>query len=398
MVTSTLAKGVGASVIFGAAIVGSFRFLPWASPALVYSVIASATTTVVTALSSPVTDLNLPPPVTHVAVPRHVRALYMTSWIAGSKNLRANIVQLLDETEANAIVIDVKDYTGRISFPVTDPLLVKTGSFENRIPDLRDFIRTLHEKNVYVIARISAFQDRYLSDARPDLAVRRASDDGVWRDHKGISWLDVGATEVWDYLIAIGQEAYANGFDELNFDYIRFPSDGNMKDISYRFYDAKHTTKPEQMRQFFEYLHGGLASTTGAVLSADLFGMTTSNTDDLGIGQVLENAIPYFDYIAPMVYPSHYPAGFNGYKSPAAVPYDIIKYAMGKGRERLIAASSTPDKLRPWLQDFNLGAVYTADMVRQQKTALYELGLDSWMMWSPSNRYTKDALDREENQ
>ena len=224
---------------------------------------------------------------------------------------------------------------------------------------------------------------------RPDLAVRRASDGGVWADYKGISWIDPGAKEYWNYLVKIGKESYNDGFDELNFDYIRFPSDGNMKDIKYPFTGT--TTKAVMMKNFFSFLNDQLKP-TGATLSADLFGMTTTNTDDLNIGQVLENALPYFDYIAPMVYPSHYPSGFLNYKNPASLPYEVVKYSLDKAVARTILASTTPYKIRPWLQDFDLGATYTASMVRKQIQATYDAGLDSWMLWDAANTYTPGAV------
>ncbi len=329
--------------------------------------------------------------VTHLPVPQDVKAIYMTSWVAGRKDLRLALVKLVDDTELNSIVIDVKDYTGRISFEVDDPKIKEFGSPEKRISDIKEFIDELHKKNIYVIARISAFQDVYMSDKRPDLAVLRESDGAVWKDRKGISWLDAGSKEVWEYLASVGDIAYGVGFDELNFDYIRFPSDGNMNDISYRFYKQDVFSKGEQLRQFFAFLASYFAG-KGPVLSADLFGMTTSNYDDLGIGQVLENALPYFDYVAPMVYPSHYPPNFMGFARPEEKPYEVVKYALDRARDRTLAASNTPSKIRPWLQDFDLGAIYTPELVRAQINATYDAGLDSWMLWSASNHYTKEAL------
>jgi hypothetical protein len=328
--------------------------------------------------------------VTHVKTPEAVKAVYISSWVAGTKSFRDKIIKMIDETELNAIVIDVKDSTGWISFSMEDPILDKMGSFEKRIADTEELLDLLHSKNIYVIARISAFQDPALVKKRPDLAVLKASTGAPWADRKGMTWVDPGSREAWDYLIAIGKEAHKIGFDELNYDYIRFPSDGNMSDIKYRHYDGT-VTKAEKIREFFEYLHNGLAP-IGVPLSADLFGMTTTNKDDLNIGQILENALPYFDYIAPMVYPSHYPTGFHNYKNPAAVPYEIIKIAMGGAVERAIAASTSPNKMRPWLQDFDMGATYTPEMVRAQIQATYDVGLNSWMLWDPSNKYTPSAL------
>ena len=335
---------------------------------------------------------------THLPTPEPLKAIYMTSWIAGTPSLREpRIMDLLRETELNAVVIDIKDDTGKISFNVSDPFLQKFNSSENRIPGIKELIARLHEEGVYVIGRISVFQDPYLTGLRPDLAVKRASDKSVvWTDRKGISWMDASSREVWEYVVAIGKEAYSIGFDELNFDYIRFPSDGDMRDIYYPLSEERVLADPDLgkakiLREFFSYLHEEFRD-TGAVISADLFGMTTTNSDDLNIGQILEYAAPYFDYIAPMVYPSHYPKGFNGYEDVNKYPYEIVKYSMDKGVEKLIAASSSPSKLRPWLQDNNYPVTYTAEMVRAQIQATYDAGLTSWMLWDAANTYTREAL------
>lgn len=330
--------------------------------------------------------------IVHVKTPDHVRGIYMTSWVASTKNLRENLVKIIDSTEINSVVIDIKDYTGKISFFASSTELQKIGSMENRIKDIKEFMEELHDKNIYVIGRIAVFQDPYMVKIRPDLAVKRSDGETPWRDYKGMPWLDQCSKEVWDYTIEIARESERLGFDELNFDYIRFPSDGNMRDIKYSFCDSK-SPKEFLLEQFFDYLKNNLED-LDIPLSADLFGMVTTNTDDLNIGQVLEKAEPYFDYISPMVYPSHYPKGFNGFSNPAAKPYEVIKMSMDVAAKRLAAASSTPSKLRPWLQDFNLGAVYDAGMIRKQKQAVYDAGLGSWLMWSPSNKYTVGAFDK----
>ncbi|MEK7575051.1 MAG: putative glycoside hydrolase [Patescibacteria group bacterium] len=350
---------------------------------------------------------------THVPIPSSVRAIYMTSCVAGTPSFRADLVDLIDKTEINSVVIDVKDSTGTLSYVSKNPELKAALSPRCYAPDMQKFVESLHQKGIYVIARIAVFQDPYLVKLRPDLAVKRASDGGIWKDYKGLNFTDPGAKDVWDHTILVSKEAYAMGFDELNFDYVRFPSDGNMKDIAFPWSGKK--PKAEVLREFFAYLHKNLEP-TGAVLSADLFGMTTTNTDDLNIGQVLEYALPYFDYIAPMVYPSHYPRNFLGFQNPADKPYEIIKFSMDAAVKRTIA-TTTPvamigqqpiststkpflykkkaydaNKIRPWLQDFNLGATYTADMVQKQIQATYDSGLDSWMLWNAGNRYTRGAL------
>lgn len=326
--------------------------------------------------------------VTHIDTPDPLKAVYFTSWAAGNGKFRKHLFDLIDNTEINAVVIDVKDYTGRISFPVNDPELVNIGSVENRIPDIKEFIGKLHEKGVYVIGRISSFQDSYLIKVFPESAVK-SKVGGIWQDYKGVKWLDPGSEQVWKYLVAIGRESYAVGFDELNFDYIRFPSDGNMQDIVYPWSHIK--TRREVMTSFYSYLREQFA-TSSIPLSVDLFGLTTSVEGDLGIGQNLTDALAYFDYVAPMVYPSHFGKGFIGIPKPAEKPYEVIKYSMDQAIMRANMASTSPNKIRPWLQAFDLGAVYTPAMVRAQIQATYDAGLTSWMLWNAGSVYKKDAL------
>lgn len=349
---------------------------------------------------------------THVPTPDQVKAVYMTSWAAGHPKFRAHLFDLVDTTEINSVVIDVKDYTGRVSFHMENELVANSGAAENRIPDIRDLIAQLHDRGVYVIARISVFQDSYLVGIHPEWAVKTKSGE-VWKDYKGIKWLDAAARPVWEYTAAIGKEAYEVGFDELNFDYIRFPSDGNLEDIAYTWSEGR--TRYEVMKDFYEYIHDEFSG-TGIPTSADLFGLTTSAEGDLGIGQILEYGLKYFDFVAPMVYPSHYGAGFAGFAKPAQYPYEVIKRAMEDGIVKALAtstrihwlgvaeiASTTPQlyeketydhkKLRPWLQAFDLGATYTPEMVRAQIQATYDVGLDSWMLWNAGSLYDKRALE-----
>ncbi len=335
---------------------------------------------------------------TYVSTPDSVRGIYMTSWVAGTPSLRNNLVKLIEETEVNSIIIDIKDYSGKVVYTITDPKLKAFGSEEVRISDLQDFIEMLHKKNIYVIGRIAVFQDAYFVKHRPDLAVKNKLGTDVWKDRKGISWIDAGAREYWDYIILIAKESRKVGFDEINFDYIRYPSDGNMQDISFPW--SSTTPKAIVLQNFFKYLDDALsldAETAELKTSADLFGMTTTAIDDMGIGQLLENALPYFDYVSPMVYPSHYPTSFNGYKDPEKYPYEIIKYTMQSAVDRAELLSSTTGQtvaeLRPWLQDFGLRSVYGPTEVKAQIRATYDVGLDSWMLWSASNKYTKGALN-----
>ncbi|MEI8339504.1 MAG: putative glycoside hydrolase [bacterium] len=336
--------------------------------------------------------------ITHVKTPDVVKAVYMTSCVASAPSLRAKIENLIDETEINSVVIDIKDYTGQVSFLSDNPLFKDAYSTKCPVKNMKEIVKGLHEKNIYVIGRITVFQDLYAVKTYPELAIKLNSNKNVpWKDRKGLSFIDAGSTAHGDYIAALAEESYNKfGFDELNFDYIRFPSDGNMQDIYFPFSEQVVEADPQfgkaiVVRDFFARLSARLKP-QGIKMSADLFGMTTTNTDDLNIGQVLEYAAPYFDYLAPMVYPSHYPVGFNGWKDPNKVPYEIVKFSMDKAVARLQIASTSIQKLRPWLQDNDYPVPYTPEMVRAQIKATYDSGLTSWMLWDAANTYTRAAL------
>lgn len=334
-------------------------------------------------------------PVTHIQTPEKVKAIYMSSWVAGSPSFRDSLVKLTDKTELNSIVIDIKDSTGRVSFPTDDPLIQKIGSSEKRISNIRSLTNLLHSKDIYIIGRISVFQDPYLAKQKPEWAITRKSDGGIWKDRKGLSFLDPTNKDVHEYILTLARYSYDQGFDEINFDYIRYPSDGNMDDINYKLKEGQ--TRADNIEAFFKHLSSEIKKDVNIPISADLFGLTTESTNDMGIGQVWEKALPYFDFVAPMVYPSHYPSGYAGYKNPATYPYEVVKRAMLSGVSRAKVINQDTDKIRPWLQDFDLGATYTKDMVRAQMRATYDSGLDSWMLWDPSNKYTPEALLLETN-
>lgn len=347
-----------------------------------------------------------PLPTAHLPTPTPLKAIYMSQCVVGTPSFRDDLVRLVDMTELNALVIDVKDYTGRLAFETTNPLLKNSVSDTCGARDMEEFIAYLHQKNIYTIARITVFQDPYYTKVNPEAAVQ-SSNGGVWRDFKGLAFVDVGARQFWDYIVEVGKEAYELGFDELNFDYVRFPSDGPMSEAV--FSHSLGMSKPQVLEEFFAYLSGKLRP-TGAVLSADLFGMTATTAFDLNIGQVLERALPYFDYIYPMIYPSHYPKGFNGWNDPNQHTYEVIKYAMDMALARARAATTTVESLqyerigtstpaiyakpsyskdiiRPWLQSFDYPVDYSPEMVESQIRATYDAGADSWLFWDAANEY-----------
>jgi len=385
------------------------------------------------ATTEPHTEVDSRRVVTHVPIPDAVRSIYMSACVAGTPSFRDRLVTLINETELNAVMIDIKDYSGTISFrPEGASWLPAWEGASCGARDMREFIASLHAQGIFVIGRITVFQDPFYAPQHPDLAVQQSDQQTVWRDGKGLAFIDVAAKPYWDHIVELAVESYNVGFDELNFDYVRYPSDGNMQDI----YFPQSTLgqygadKAANLEAFFAYLKEQLddESAFAAVrhehtgreksipwTSADLFGMTASNYDDLSIGQVQERAVPYFDFIAPMVYPSHYPHGFLNGRNPNDFPYEVVYKAMSSGVQRLQASTTPvvgfahtrigtstpavfdkpvfgPDKLRTWIQDFDYGGDYDAADVRAQIQASYDAGVTSWMIWAPSNRYTRAAL------
>lgn len=318
------------------------------------------------------------------------KGIYITFRTASTKRVD-ELLELAKRTELNTIVIDIKDCTGRIAFDTENELINEIGSEQIWIKDTKGLVEKFHKEKIYVIARIVVFEDNFLPRQKPYLALKTRNDN-LWQDKRGITWLDPASKEVWDYNIALAKEAVNMGFDEINLDYIRFPSDGDISNIVYPFWDYK-TPKKEILRQFFEYFNQKMRP-LGVYLSADLFGLTLTSETDMNIGQWLEYAAPYFDYICPMVYPSHYPEGYEGFANPALYPYEVIYKGLTIGMERLASASSEA-KLRPWLQDFDLGANYDVRMINLEKQAVYDAGAFGWLLWNPGNIYTEEALLKE---
>jgi len=369
------------------------------------------------------------PKTPHIKTPPYVRAVYVTSWVATLPERRGKVVELIKNTELNAIIIDIKDYSGKVLFDTGDPEIKAVGSEDIRMKNLKSWIDELHAEGIYVIARLTVFQDPIYAEKFPDQAVQTTS-GAVWHDKNKLAFVDVSAKPFWAYIVRIAKAAEKIGFDEINFDYIRFPSDGNMSIVSYplsgpeallkdtrdkKFRELMKlkiaspnsiptpnlanikSPKQEKLEAFFSYLSKEM-STVGVPISADIFGMACTNYDDLGIGQVLESTAPYFDYVCPMVYPSHYPRNFLGFAKPAEHPYEIVKYSMDKARERLVTMGVDIQKLRPWLQDFNMGATYDAPKVRAQIKATLDAGLHSYLMWDPRNKYTHGAYEVMKNE
>lgn len=335
---------------------------------------------------------------TPLPTPDRVKGIYLTGNTFTSKARREYLINLIEQTELNAVVIDTKDHRGRPTYDPLSPLLAKvpTSTVALTSDEYRQILQDLQNKNIYTIARVTTFQDPTAVAAFPELALKN-SNGGVWQDYKGVVWLDITNPDAWQIPIEQAKDAALLGFDEVQFDYIRFPSDGNTKQIKYSRPLADGQRKYQILAEFYRQIASELAELP-IPISVDLFGLTYHRRADpeydLNIGQRLADAAIYFDYVSPMVYPSHYPTGYLGFANPAAHPYDVVYKAMSDGN--LIMASTTDAiaRSRPWLQDFDLGANYDAAMVRAQIRAADENNTAGWLIWNASNRYTEDAFKK----
>jgi hypothetical protein len=320
--------------------------------------------------------------------PVKVKGLYMSGQAFNSTQLFSSLVNLVEETELNALVIDVKDDLGVLTIDLDVQLAKDLNIRTYRGRDAVENINILLSKNIYPIARIVVFKDPSLAEKKPELALRR-QDGTIWRDRKKLAWVDPHHQEVWEYTINIAKEAAKMGFREIQFDYVRFPSDGNMQDVVYPYADGRK--KEDVIHDFLRFAKKELEP-YNVFLAADVFGLTTMTSDDMGIGQKFEKIITEVDYICPMVYPSHYGPGNYGFANPNAYPYEVVQKALLDGLEK---AGDVPVVIRPWLQDFNLGKpAYGPTEVRAQIKAAYDVGLEEWLLWNARNKYTDNALLR----
>lgn len=343
------------------------------------------------------------PIIKRMATPKIMKAVYLTA-PSGGREDKVQAVINMKKDGLNAVVIDVKDSFGMVAYDSQLEIVKQYKLRQKFIKDLAGLVQRFHDEEIYVIARVAVFQDSAFAEARPDLAVQdvaklRAaggviSGKTLWRDNKKLAWVDPSSTEVHEYVVALSKDVLSYGFDEVNYDYIRFPSDGSLSNIGYPITPVD-ASKTEAIKKFMRYLR---EQTKGTIISADLFGFTMIKAEDIGIGQIVEDAYANFDYIAPMVYPSHYPNGFMGYKKPAAWPYEIVADSMQKGQQRLDiyrTTASTTAQLRPWLQDFDLGADYDSVMIGKQIKATEDVlgeNYAGYMLWNPSSNYTRGGV------
>lgn len=323
--------------------------------------------------------------------PFRPKALYLSFFGIGSTKLREAALGLIDTTELNAVVIDLKSDRGMIAYKTSIPLAQQVHAQQiTTIRDPQSLLDRLHRDHIYTIGRIVVFKDDPLATGRPDLAVKQ-SNGSIFRDREHSAWTDATREEVWNYNIAIAIEAARMGFDEIQFDYVRFPDSPGLV-----------FSKPNNMENRLAAVSGFLSEAHkqlapyNVFVAADIFGYVMWNRDDTHIGQRLEEVAAAVDYLSPMLYPSCFQFGIPGYRMPVAHPYEIVSLSLKNALER---PGLSPIRFRPWLQAFRDYAfdhrAFGGPEIKAQINAAEKFGSDGWMLWNPRNEYSGEGLQAE---
>lgn len=332
-----------------------------------------------------------------------IKAIYLTGWSAGTKSKLESSVENLKANGFNAVVIDIKDEAGRLSYKSTVQTALDIGASQNMIANISSTIEFLKENDIYVIGRIVTFKDPLYAKKVSEIAYKK-SDGTLWTDYFGNNWPNPYNEASWEYPISLAKEAAQIGFDEIQFDYIRFPSsEGKTKQIAFGF-DSDTKTKSQTINSFLERVMTELEE-YDVVVSADVFGIITKRNGDFeNIGQDFAAIAQIVDVICPMVYPSHYASGEYKLANPDKNPYYTIYYSINDALKRYEEIENTDAKkavIRPYLQDFTaswLGKgkylTYSTEEVKLQIQACYDLRIASFTLWDPSNKYCYDALPK----
>ncbi|MDE6845408.1 MAG: putative glycoside hydrolase [Lachnospiraceae bacterium] len=327
--------------------------------------------------------------------PVKVKGIYVSGPVAGIAKMDA-LIDLVDQTELNAMVIDIKNDEGRVTYKMQSDQVLEIDAGVSYIGDIEELVSKCKEKNIYLIARIVAFRDPYLAEQKPEWAVH-TKDGAIFRDKSGLAWVNPYKREVWDYLAEIASQAAGAGFDEIQFDYIRFSTDIKEEEVDYGD-ESEDVDKIEIITEFTEYMYETLVP-QGVYVAADVFGTVIDNeTDQAIVGQDYVQMAQYLDYICPMVYPSHYYSGSYGIPVPDAEPYSTIYAAASSSAEELKAVHEEDcARVRLWLQSFTANWVpghisYGREQIRAQIKGAYDAGYDEWILWNAAVNYQPESL------
>ena len=314
-----------------------------------------------------------------------VRALYVNRFAAQSAKKMARLIQIADQTEINALVIDMKDEFG-LNYKPSNPAWAKNAGTSGTVRNLPALLDTLRAHKILPIARLVVFKDSVTARLNPDHTIRQP-DGSVWRDKKGLAWVNPYDRSIWAYNMGIAEELAQMGFGEIQFDYIRFPEP--YKSLPAQVFPGnKGESKPDALAAFLKEANARIDK-HGARTTADIFGLTTTVGGPLEIGQWWERVSPNVDVVLPMVYPSHYPRGDLGLAVPNAEPYKVLHISLTRAKQRDEKLGiKHAEHVRPWLQAFTLGKPpYGPAELEAQKKGTYDAGYDGWVLWSPGSKY-----------
>ena len=334
------------------------------------------------------TSAATPPPAHATPDTAIVRGLYVNRWAAQSPARIRHFIEIADRTEVNALVIDMKDEFG-LNYESKNPTFARNAGTSGKIPNLKAILDTLKAHKILSIARIVVFKDSVTARVNPAWTIKKP-DGSAWRDHKKLAWVNPYNRELWEYNIGVAEELVRLGFQEVQFDYIRFPEP--YKSLPLQVFPGQNAPKPQLLGDFLKLARTRL-NKLGARSTADIFGLVTTVNGALEVGQQWEIVAPACDVLLPMVYPSHYPRGAFGVARPNAEPYTIVTTAIKRARERNLKLGITSrTAVRPWLQAFSLGAPhYGAAEVSAQMKGVYDAGYEGWILWSPGSHYDEFA-------
>ena len=368
------------------------RFIPavvlllGASAALVYAEHARGTNIPgaigdTTHVAGPSSDTT----VAAAARPAAIRALYVNRSAVQSVKRMKQIITIADETEINGLVLDMKDEFG-LNYVSKDTLVRRNAGRAGVVPHLKELLDTLRAHQIYSIARLVTFKDSVTARVNAQHTIRKP-DGTPWRDKQGLTWVDPYDASIWEYNIRVAEEMVRIGFDEIQFDYIRFPEPYKSLPVQH-FSDTKGRSKPQVLQDFLRVACKRI-NAAGARCTADVFGLVTQIRGPLEIGQQWEKISPVVDVVLPMTYPSHYPRGSFGLVKPNADPERVLHIANAKAHERDIALGIVDaEHVRPWLQAFTLGKPpYGPAELDAQKRGVYAAGYDGWVLWNPGSKY-----------
>jgi hypothetical protein len=321
-------------------------------------------------------------------LPFEARGVYIPFGLLYSHQRTLAVLDMIADTELNAVVVDVKGDRGRLAYASTLPLAMELGVFAPGVMDIHEFLDICRRRDIYTIARLVVFKDDPLAHGKQELAVKQA-DDTVWLDGEKLGWANPFREEVWDYNIDIAREVAQLGFDEVQLDYVRFPSDGDLDKITYEEEDTPET-KATAIRTFMARMREALEP-HDVFLSADVFGLTlvVDPESGMGIGQRVIDIAPYVDYLCPMVYPSTFITGNLGLANPMLHPYEVVAESLRQGM------TLTSTRIRPWLQAYSLyGVIYGLEQQRAQRRAAEMMRASGWTFWNASGRYDERLFRR----